>query len=268
MMRGWVVKIDFCLAKGFRGRQNRESSGGRAKVGLLQRLRREAKMPYNLKIMSAILVLGILVSGCAEPQGRGISEVESVSSEEAKIDLLKRIERKYENPEAHYALGKLYLTDGLWDKAKWEFNVAMGFDPLHRRAQAAMVKTLLASGDQARAKLSAELFMNQASTSAEASLLLGRAFQKELMDEYAFACYQQARGLAPNSAAIHRQIGYYYLSKRDRVRAEEYLRRSFQLDPYQAEVAGELGRMGVIVQIPRKTEKPSKKLDKILDSQE
>ena len=106
--------------------------------------------------------------------------------------------------------------------------------------------------------------MNQASSSAEASLRLGQAFQKELLDEYALSCYQQAQALAPNSALLHRQIGYYYLSKGDKVMAQDYLRRSFQLDPYQAEVAGELGRLGVVVQIPRKTQKNTKKLDNII----
>jgi tetratricopeptide (TPR) repeat protein len=143
--------------------------------------------------------------------------------------------------------------------------VALGFDPIHRQAQAAVVKLLAESGNLARSDLSAEIYMNQAGTSASASLRLGQAFQRELMDDYAVACYQQALSLAPNSAAIHRQIGYYYLSKADKVRAEEYLRRSFQIDPYQAEVAGVLGRMGVVVQVPRKTEKNTKKLDKILD---
>jgi hypothetical protein len=42
------------------------------------------------------------------------------------------------------------------------------------------------------------------------------------------------------------------------------LKHSFQLDPYQAEVAGELGRLGVIVQIPREIEKDTKKFDQIL----
>ena len=45
---------------------------------------------------------------------------------------------------------------------------------------------------------------------------------------------------------------FYRARKGDQVRAEENLRRSFQLDPYQSEVAEELGRMGVMVQIPRK----------------
>jgi hypothetical protein len=41
--------------------------------------------------------------------------------------------------------------------------------------------------------------------------------------------------------------------------------RSFQLNPNQPEVAGELGRLGVVVRIPRKTQKRTKRLDKIVE---
>jgi len=225
-------------------------------------------MAYKSKLATLVLVMGVFLAGCVETRERSVGKVGIAGSEEAKAKLLKEIRRKYENPEAHYELGQLYLADGLWDKAEWEFNVTLGFDPIHRRAQAGIVKSLLASNNRARASLAAEMYMNQASTSAESSLILGQAFQKEQLDEYAMACYRQALGLSPNAAAIHKQIGFYYLAKGDKVRAEEYLRRSFQLDPYQPEVAGELGRLGVIVQIPRKTEKPSKKLDKALEEGE
>jgi len=182
-----------------------------------------------------------------------------------KQKLLKRLDKKYDDAEAHYQLGKLYLADGLWTKAEMEFNLAVNFDPSLWKAEAAKVKAIMQSGNSQRAKLSAENAMNRASVSAEASLLLGRAFQKELMDDYALACYQQALRLAPNSAALNKQIGYYYLAKGDKVRAEEYLKRSFQLNPYQPEVAGELGRLGIIVQIPRKQQKNTSTLDKLLN---
>jgi len=216
------------------------------------------------KLAVLAVVITVLAGGCQKAGKRGVSEVAVGDTWERKTELLNQIEAKYENPAAHYELGKLYQADGLWDKAEWHYNVALGFDPIHRQAQAAIVKLLAESGNQARSELSAEIYMNQASTSAQASLRLGQAFQKELLDDYAVACYQQALALAPNAAAIHRQIGYYYLSKGDKVRAEEYLKRSFQLDPYQAEVAGVLGRLGVVVQVPRKTETDSKKLDRIL----
>ena len=196
------------------------------------------------------LISAVLIGGCKTTQQK--QEASIVSADQHRAKLLQRIEKKYEDPEAHYQLGKLYQGDGLWQKAEFEFNVAMGYDPTHRKAEAALIRTLIDSGNQARATLMAENFMNQASYSASASLMLGRAFQKELLDDYALACYQQALSLAPNSAGLNKQIGYYYLSKADNVRAEEYLRRSFQLNPDQPEVAGQLGRLGIMVQVPKK----------------
>lgn len=180
--------------------------------------------------------------------------------------LLKQIERKYENPRAHYELGKLYHRDGLLDRAEWEYRVAIGFDPVLYPAQAAVVKVLQDMNNLDKSKMAAQMYTDQAAVSAEASMRLGRAFQNEGLDEQALAAFQQAANLAPNSAVVFKQLGYYYLAKGDRVRAEENLRRSIQLDPYQSEVAGELGRLGVMVQIPRQQPNPQK-LEQALQEQ-
>ena len=210
----------------------------------------------------AFLVCTLLFGGCSlflfgkarNAKGPQVREVEPTPTEKKKAKLLKQIDRKFENPDAHFELGQLYQADGLWTQAEYHYNIALSFDPAHRATQAAMVKVLLDSGDTAKAKLSAEIYMNQVAGSAAGSLQLALGFQKQQLDEYAMTCYQQALHLAPNSAKINRQIGYYYLSKNDKVRAKEYLTRSFQLDPMQLDVAGELGRLGVVVQIPRKVE--------------
>jgi len=213
----------------------------------------------------------LLLTGCGslgqseKSKTARIDKVQLTAAEQKKAALLKQIDRKFEDPVAHFELGRLYQTDGLWAKAEYEYNIALSFDPAHRNAQAAMVKVLHDSGETAKSELSAEIYMNQTCASAEESLRLAMAFQKQLMDDYALACYQQALRLAPNSAKINRQIGYYYLSKGDKVRAQDYLTRSFQLNPNQPEVAGELGRLGIAVRIPRKTEKSTKKLDKIVE---
>lgn len=183
-----------------------------------------------------------------------------------KQALLKQIDRKYENPRAHYELGKLYHRDGLLDRAEWEYRVAIGFDPVLYPAQAAVVKVLQDMNNLDKSKMAAQMYTDQAAVSAEASMRLGRAFQNEGLDEAALAAFQQAANLAPNSAVVFKQLGYYYLAKGDRVRAEENLRRSIQLDPYQSEVAGELGRLGVMVQIPRQQPDPQK-LEQALQEQ-
>jgi len=218
-----------------------------------------------IRMTVLVVVSVIFFVGCSRPARNKIADLGNDNVAQRKAALLNKIRNKYENPDAHYELGKMYYTDGLWSKAEFEFNVALGFSPIHKPAQAAMIKTLIAMGNEPRAKLAAENYINQASVSAQASATLAKAFQKEGLDDYAMDCYRQALGLAPNSAILHRQIGYYYLSKGDKTLAEEYLRRSFQLDPYQPEVAGELGRLGIAIQIPRKTSKSAKKVDKIID---
>ena len=168
-----------------------------------------------------------------------------------KAELLEQIERKYESPEAHYQLGKLYQAEGRLDKADFEFRVAVGFDPVHFRAQAGLVKVLVDSGQKERADVVAELYTSQTAVSAQKSLLLGKAFRDEDLKDYALNCYFQALGLDPESDEAYKLLGYHYLNEKDKVRAEEYFRRSFELNPYQPEVSGELGRMGVIISGPR-----------------
>ena len=226
------------------------------------------------KSLILLFTFFLLVAGCSEKNrraksGEALDKELAVESGEQKLKLLKQIDKKFENPQAHYELGKVYQTEGLWSKAEWEYNRALAFDPVHHKAQAAMVKLLKERGDTERAAIIADMYISQASVSAKHSFLLGRAFQDALEDEYAMACYMQAANLSPNSVAINKQIAYYYLAKNDMIRAEQYLRRTFQLDPTQSEVAGELGRLGVQVQVPRKKVKTrdTKKMDKTLEEE-
>ena len=216
-----------------------------------------------------LLICTLLLAGCgllnrSDKPAKG-GDIRKTAAEQKKAKLLRQIDRKFENPQAHFELGQLYQDNGLWAQAENQYVVALNFDPAHRQAQAARVKVLLELGDDTKAKLLADEYISQASTSPAGSLKLALAFQKQLLDEYALACYQQALHLAPNSAKINRQIGYYYLSRNDKVLAKHYLMRSYQLDWKQPEVAGELGRLGVSIQVPRKTQKHTKKLDKIVD---
>ena len=218
----------------------------------------------QISIAPALLVcILLLLSGCggkARPK-----EVGRTEAEKKKVKLQKAIEKKFEDAESHFKLGKLYQADGLWAQAEDQYGIALNFDPVHRQAQASRVKALVSGGDAAKSKLLADEYIKQASISAAASLQLALAFQEQGLDEYALKCYQQALYMAPNSAKINRQIGFYYLGKGNKDTAREYLSRSFQLNPNQPDVAGELGRLGVAVKIPRKTEKSTKKLDKIVE---
>ncbi len=200
--------------------------------------------------IAVCMIAAVWVGGCTSPSDTAAEAPARTAAEARKAELQTTIAARYENPQAHYELAKMYHQEGRYERAEFHYNVAMGFDPAHRKAQAAMVKLYQDRKDPQRAKITAEMYINQAATSASALMALGRSFQREKLDDYALTCYRRAQELSPNTASIHKQLGYFYLSKGDSVRAETHLRRSFEIDPNQPDVASELGRMGVRVQVP------------------
>ena len=209
--------------------------------------------PFTFILLLCCVLLLVLV-GCEsqEMKAAEAARARKLPAEARKANLQQSLDSRFENPVAHYELAQLYHAEGLWSKAEYHYNIALSFDPSNADAQVAMVKLFLDSGDTAKSKTYADTYVSQAGNSDIQSLRLAMAFQKQQLDEYALACFQQALNLSPSSALINKQVGYYYLGKNDKDRAKEYLVRSFQLDPSQPEVAGELGRLGVEVRIPQK----------------
>jgi Flp pilus assembly protein TadD len=198
-----------------------------------------------------IICTAFILAGCAEPQstnqGRYMpTEVKSQQTQSSEF------EEKYENPQRHYELGQLYRQDKRWVQAESEYSVALQFEPGHKQAQAAMVKMNIERGDKDASKVLADSYISQSAYSAEALMLLGKAFMIESLDEYAYECFDKASAIAPDYAAVYTQLGYYYNKKGDAARAEEAFKKSFQLDPYDAQVAGELGKMGVVVEVKKR----------------
>jgi tetratricopeptide (TPR) repeat protein len=209
-------------------------------------------------ITCGLVLLGtICFSGCA-PRTAGDTPGKAVSSSaDRKAELTKSLDRKFDDPKAQYELGRIYQNEGEWSQAEWRYNQALTFDPVFRQAQAAMVKVFVDSKQSAKEKQYADIYMQQVSASATQSLDLAMAFQEMSLDKYALACYQKALDLAPNSPNVHRQVGFYYLSKNDKEKAKEHLTLSYRLYPNQPDVALELGKLGVEVKRSQETPKPT-----------
>jgi len=209
------------------------------------------------KWICGIGIICVMLAGCYRQQSRG-GAMGHTPADVRKAELISQLDHKWENPDGHFQLGQLYHAGGDWAKAQYHYNIALGFDPVHREAQAALVKVLLDSGDSVKGKTTADMYVTQASSSALGLLDLGVGFEKQGLDDYALSCYKQAIGMAPGSAVINKQLGYYYLKKKNNEQAKEYLIRSFEINANQPDVAGELGRLGVAVKIPRTTESDRK----------
>jgi tetratricopeptide (TPR) repeat protein len=76
------------------------------------------------------------------------------------------------------------------------------------------------------------------------------------MDDYALRCFRQALDADQNSFEANKQIGFYYRDKGDTAKAKQYLLRSFELNPRQPDVAGALGKLGVVVELPPEPAQP------------
>ena len=212
-------------------------------------------------LIPALLVCVVCLLGCTDEQaqspGGDIRRV--TASADKRAGLFKQLDRKFQKPDVHYALGQSFRSDGLWTQAEYHFETALGFDPAHRATQAAITKLLQDSGRGAEADTRAKMYVAQIGDSWKETLKLGNAFHKEKVDKYALTCYQQAVRLSPESPAIYKDMGYYYLSKNEEEVAKDCFKQSFHLDPMQPEVAGELGRLGVEVRVPRKADDRSEK---------
>ncbi|MHC4646838.1 MAG: tetratricopeptide repeat protein [Planctomycetota bacterium] len=222
-------------------------------------------MTGRAELLKLGLVIGsLLLAGCNPEQQRRktsqprIEGTEKMTSQDDKIRLLKQVNRKFEDPDAHFRLGQIYHAEGRWDEAEYHYKTAMSFDPVYWPAQAATVRLLQDGGNIAKAMTAAEIYMGQVSTSADRSVELGKEFLNQNMYDYALACLRQALRLDPKSAEAHKQLGYYYLSQNDQARAKQHFELSFKINRYQPDVAFELGWLGAKIEIERKPVTPNR----------
>jgi len=219
----------------------------------MTRERQSMKTPAargSLVFLLACSVL-FLVVGCQRTTSQSsVDSTGMIPSERGERELLAEVERKFENPQAHYELGRLYAQGGKWTKAEYHYNVALGFDPALRAAQAGVVQLFIDQGQKAKGEQYASGYIRQISTNDQELLRLAWEFERLGLDEYALRCFRQALVVGPDSYDVNKQVGFYYLGKNDTAKARQYLSRSFELNPRQPDVAGALGRLGVVVESP------------------
>jgi len=216
--------------------------------------RQRSTKPVAKEVVLRVLLGTALFAlwGCGEGArtARPVDTTVTMPSDMTEAQLLAELDKKFENPQVHYDLARLYHKSQNWNKAEYHYNVALGFQPANRAAQAGLVKMYIDRGQTAQAEQFANTYIRQAGTVVGEAIRLGWEFEQLGMDAYALRCYRLAIESAPDSSEANRQIGYYYLGKGDNTQAKQYLSKSFQLNPRQPDVAGALGKLGVVVEAP------------------
>lgn len=213
-------------------------------AGVVKSKMTEMKVLSFWQISILVSLLAIILSGCETPKPQADFSV-PIPPEKKKAELKESLKRNFEDSQTHFLLGQLYHADKAWDDAEYEYNLALRFNPTYRPAEAAMIKLQVDRGDNLKAQHYFEIYMNQAGDSPKKLVDLATNLQQQNVDTYALKCFQKALDIAPNSAMVHKYMGYFYLSKNNKEKAKEYFENSYKLDANQPDVALELGKLGV-----------------------
>ena len=207
--------------------------------------------------LKACALLGgcVILAGCDMPPSAQSAGTRTMPNQEQF--LLSLVERNFQDPEAQYQLGEYYRCQGRWDKAQYHLDLALNFAPALRKAQVGLVRMLVDKGDHQAADRTANRFYRQLSGSPLEMADLAKAFAGGGLDQYALACFTEATKASPGSAPAFKELGLYWLAKNDTAKAKSCLTRSFELDPSQSDVAEALGRLGVVVEVPRTPSEPA-----------
>jgi Tfp pilus assembly protein PilF len=205
---------------------------------------------YKFVFAVVLCTIGLTAGGCKTPapnpaQGDARKSVSLAPTEDEGV-LLAEINNDFSNADLHYRLGRIYHQKGKAASAEFEYERALVFDPLCFDAQAALVKLWQDSGNAAKADQQADMYIDRAGNPKNL-IGLGAAFHRQGLIEQAKRCYELAIQRDPNNALAYKQLGLYYLTKKDKASATQMFTKSFELDPYQADVAQELGRLGITV---------------------
>ncbi len=197
-----------------------------------------------------LCLVGLLAAGCTsqtpKPAQTDARQTVKLAPLEDEGALLGAIEDDFSNADLHYRLGRVYHQRSQAASAEFEYERALVFDPLHFDAQAALVKLWGDTGNKLRAEQEIDRYIDRAGT-AKNLLGLGMAFHRQGLTEAAKRCYDLAIQRDPQDAQAYKQMGLYYLSRNDKANAGQMFAKSFELNPYQSDVAMELGRLGITV---------------------
>ncbi len=204
---------------------------------------------HSVALLACFSVSLGFLAGCNQPAAL-VSTTNMGPLLDRESYLQQRLQSDFTNPDLHCELGRYYHSEGLWDKAQYHIVTALGLDPAHRQSQAANIKSHVAQGDEATADRLFVKYQRQLLASPVEMVKFAKALNDEGLDAFSLRSLDQAVLLDPRSAEAHRQLGYYYLLRQDLEQARAYFTKSFAYDPTQADVAGELGKMGVVVETP------------------
>ena len=208
-----------------------------------------------------LLVAVALFAGCAAQPFKAVqlNQKAKVYIEYQQYDtaialLKKSLDSNHENSPSHYWLGRCYQATGNLDKAIYEYQLALRFDPSLDLAQVALIKTYHQTGRIDEALLTAKKYFEHKDAPARVFIVIADEFARDGMQDQVLLAYKQAQKLEPYNPVPAIAMADYYFTLGRTTPAVNSLSNAFRIDPYYPGLARKLGQHGMKVSIP--TPKP------------
>jgi len=153
-------------------------------------------------------------------------------------DVVKKAPKK---ERGHTNLANAYKTEGMADKAKKHFEIAVNLKPDSAKANYNLAVTLWSEGSENKAMEYYKEALRLAPNYAEAHNNLGVAYKTRGMTEKAIEHYEAALKLRPGYIEAHNNLGDAYSSKKLFEKAAEQYKAALSIDPNFAEAHNNLG---------------------------
>lgn len=168
-----------------------------------------------------LLMVAILVSGCASDLARRVNEYEKVRDYEAARQLLKgEVQQNPENAEAQFLLGRVYMQQGEYVKGMESLKASRELSPRWVKDIDFLIK-----------KYAREEFVS--GTKA----MKGDAFEEAVRH------FRHVTQIQPSNAAAHRSLGHALVQVERPQNAENAYRKALKLQPTNLETLNNLSAL-------------------------
>lgn len=215
-----------------------------------------------IRVVSAVLILAmvLVIPGCftvdAVSMNRQAQVYMKYGQYEKARDLLERsLEYNFENAASHYWLAVCYENLGGMEarqKAAWNYQQAVSFDPTLEVAQIGYMKALYRNGQEEKSLEATRNYMQVKEVEAAREYIpLIQGLLEEDMVENAIIVVEKASEMDPQNARPYLAMANYYKSQQDKDSEVHYLIKAFKADPYDPMIARRLGQYNQKITIPQ-----------------
>ena len=222
-------------------------------------------------IVGLLLLAVLFVTGCGRPVASfdvciqaGLDEYNGERYPEALAMFKEAAAHDRERPEAAYWMGRCYLAmarqrfeEDLFvgalrncDRAIASFDDAIKAFPGFGRAVQGKAEALRLRGKHAAAMEIADWAAAHSGPQARKLILKGHLYAQGGDMDQAQLAFKQAAAVEPDNAAVHAELGLFYLRCGNESAAIQSLKRAYTLNPGTPGVVTALARLGALSDVP------------------